>query len=225
MTSLIEEEVAEVFNYREVFLFFASPAKFEWIRRRVRNGSVVAIFSRSRQLSLSLSLSGPPTCASDAVLSPSIKKALCVDTSFTCHGLPRSQALLLLVLSSSSPMTSHAVALATAVAVSGTVILIALCRQKPFSVSAGAAVTADRNSIYAGNTGNTRKKQQQRKKRVQFAAEVAEFSCSEPAAAAEVENQEEERSRSRARGMPANRVALYNGILRDRVMQRMACCY
>ncbi|RWW31322.1 hypothetical protein BHE74_00016586 [Ensete ventricosum] len=157
-------------------------------------------------------------------------------------------------------MTSHAVALATAVAVSGTVILIALCRQKPFSVSAGAA---DRNStppwrhlrscisssgtpsafhvsfsvcsccfgfskpvdtvsIYAGNTGNTRKKQQQRKKRVQFAAEVAEFSCSEPAAAAaEVENQEEERSR--ARGMPANRVALYNGILRDRVMQRMAC--
>ncbi|KAJ8471056.1 hypothetical protein OPV22_025399 [Ensete ventricosum] len=129
-------------------------------------------------------------------------------------------------------MTSHAVALVTAVAVSGTVILIALCRQKPFSVSAGAA---DRNSTppwrhlrscisSSGNTGNTRKKQQQRKKRVQFAAEVAEFSCSEPAAAAaEVENQEEERSR--ARGMPANRVALYNGILRDRVMQRMACCY
>ncbi|CAL9105009.1 unnamed protein product, partial [Musa textilis] len=66
------------------------------------------------------------------------------------------------------------------------------------------------------------------RRRVQFAAEVAEFSCNEPAAA-EVENQEEEAAeeeRPRApRGMPANRVALYNGILRDRLMQRMACCY
>ncbi|URE20243.1 hypothetical protein MUK42_11217 [Musa troglodytarum] len=136
-------------------------------------------------------------------------------------------------------MASHGVALATAVAVSGTVILIALCRQKPFSVSAGAAA-ADRNSTppwrhlrscisSSGKTGNRRKKQQQQqKKRVQFAAEVAEFSCNEPAAA-EVENQEEEAAeeeRPRApRGMPANRVALYNGILRDRLMQRMACCY
>ncbi|XP_065047601.1 uncharacterized protein LOC135678578 [Musa acuminata AAA Group] len=137
-------------------------------------------------------------------------------------------------------MTSHGVALATAVAVSGTVILIALCRQKPFSVSAGAgAAAADRNSTppwhhlrscisFSGKTGNRTKKQQRQKKRVQFAAEVAEFSCSEPPAAEE-ENQEQEAAeeeRPRApRGMPANRVALYNGILQDRLMQRMACCY
>ncbi|WOL09227.1 hypothetical protein Cni_G17980 [Canna indica] len=134
--------------------------------------------------------------------------------------------------SSSSLMTSHGVALATAVAVSGTMILLALCRPKPpvlddpNSAAPSWCPQLPRSCISSSEERKKLKneKKKKKKKRVQFAAEVVEFavtSCNE--AAATVETHEEERRP--ARRMPANRAALYNGILRDRVMQRMTYSY
>lgn len=71
------------------------------------------------------------------------------------------------------------------------------------------------------------KKKNKKKKRVQFASEVVEFYFSSSNEAAEAEEAEEAEAEDRlpARRMPANREALYKGILRDREMHRVACCY
>lgn len=60
-------------------------------------------------------------------------------------------------------------------------------------------------------------------KRVQFAPEVVEFYVSSRNEAADKEEEVEDR-RPPPR-MPANRLALYKGLLRDREMQRIAYCY
>ncbi|XP_042425517.1 uncharacterized protein LOC122013153 [Zingiber officinale] len=144
-------------------------------------------------------------------------------------------ARLRLMSSSSSLMASHGVALATAVAVSGTMILLALCRTKPFSFPAASAAVHDDSappwcpqssciaSAEDAKKARTRtmlkKKKNKKKKRVQFASEVVEFYVSASNEAEEAEDP------LPARRMPANREALYKGILRDREMHRMACCY
>ncbi|XP_074556258.1 uncharacterized protein LOC141812085 [Curcuma longa] len=120
-------------------------------------------------------------------------------------------------------ISSHGLALATAVAVSGTVILIALYWRKSISMSTDAALPS--------SAGDRNKKQQRRKKRVRFAEEVAGFDAT---------SRREENSAGRGRRrraatavaeecrrmeMPGNREALYRGILRERMMHRMACYY
>ncbi|CAD5186547.1 uncharacterized protein LOC135651471 [Musa acuminata AAA Group] len=133
--------------------------------------------------------------------------------------------------SSSSLITSHGVALATAVAVSGAVIILAICRQKPFSAAVNRSSTppwCHPRSCVSSSEGRKRERangKQQRKKRVQFAAEVEELGGSSRNETAAEVPRPPRGERREARGMPANRVALYNGILRDRVMQRTACSY
>ncbi|XP_074559742.1 uncharacterized protein LOC141815689 [Curcuma longa] len=125
-------------------------------------------------------------------------------------------------------MDSHGVALATALAVSGTMIVLALCRAKTFSLPAASAVLRrdsappwcpQRSCI---SSADDRKKA--KNKRVQFASEVVEFYVSSRNEAS-AEEEEEVEDRQPAPRMPANRVALYKGLLRDREMQRIACCY
>ncbi|RWW31025.1 hypothetical protein GW17_00004371 [Ensete ventricosum] len=129
----------------------------------------------------------------------------------------------LLMSSSSSLITSHGLALATAVAVSGAVILLAVCRPKHFSAALDRSSTppwCHPRSCMSSSEGRKREKangKQQRRKRVQFAAEVEELGgSSRNETPAELARSPRGERRGEARGMPANRVALYNGILRDR---------
>ncbi|CAL9130051.1 unnamed protein product, partial [Musa textilis] len=147
-----------------------------------------------------------------------------------CHGLlaaTKEAAALGIsspLMSASSLMSAHGVALATAVAVSGTVILIALRRQKPVSLSA-ATVPAPppwrhlRSCMSSSEERKRARATRKKKKRVQFAAEVVEFDLGSSAE----DHSRAERRRGgegpEASRMPANRAALYDGILRDRGMQ------
>ncbi|KAG6494840.1 hypothetical protein ZIOFF_042602 [Zingiber officinale] len=111
-------------------------------------------------------------------------------------------------------------------------ILLALCRAKTFSLPAASAVLP-RNSAPPWcpprsciSSADDRKKNK-KNKRVQFASEVVEFyvSSRNDASAASEEVEEEVEDRRPPPRMPANRVALYKGLLRDRETQRVACCY
>ncbi|CAJ1975473.1 unnamed protein product [Sphenostylis stenocarpa] len=134
----------------------------------------------------------------------------------------------------SSTITSQVVVLATAMAVSGTVIYHALRLQRSFLATQfpvheisqpSTPVLRSCISTAAGNKGEKKKK-----KRVHFADDVVDLcgdgeefrrkqrvlrnsSCSRP----ESIFQKNCDGKSDVRGMSANRVALYNGILRDRV--------
>ncbi|KAJ4789271.1 CDK5 regulatory subunit-associated protein 1 [Rhynchospora pubera] len=119
-------------------------------------------------------------------------------------------------------MSSQGLAIAaTAMAVSGTVVLLTLCRQKPLLLSL-APLSLDptsqspslslrpciKNSMDAETRRREKNKRKKKKsgKRVQFSDRVEE-SC-----------------RVRAQ-MPANQMALYRGILRDRLHRVPACTY
>ncbi|XP_043701900.1 uncharacterized protein LOC122652270 [Telopea speciosissima] len=134
----------------------------------------------------------------------------------------------------SSIMSSQGMVLATAMAVSGTVILLAFCRQKPLSTN---QFSVDQNSnssrgILRSCISSDGKKRDKKKKKVHFAADVVD-----PIGNGENFRKEHNkksmmsnricRSQSyRVQEMSSNRMALYNGILRDRVQtQRMTCSY
>ncbi|XP_008792028.2 uncharacterized protein LOC103708744 [Phoenix dactylifera] len=133
----------------------------------------------------------------------------------------------------SSLMGSHGVALATAMAVSGTVILLALCRQWSFP-----ARQCNLRSCISSEERKRDRASSKKKKRVHFAAQVEELLGETSGSSDEEEEEEEEEDMAtlppasarseeevrRVRGMPANRVALYNGILQDR-LHRMTCSY
>ncbi|KAI8570739.1 hypothetical protein RHMOL_Rhmol01G0059800 [Rhododendron molle] len=141
----------------------------------------------------------------------------------------------------SSILNSQGVVLATAMAVSGTVILLALRLQKSFPAAQFQSSSPQLPRSCISSDG---KKREKKKKRVQFAEDVVdpvgnsdEFRRQHNTVAATTTNsdgldsnsssKEERRERKReVRGMPANRAALYNGILRDRLVHhRLAYSY
>ncbi|XP_065025566.1 uncharacterized protein LOC135650235 [Musa acuminata AAA Group] len=133
-------------------------------------------------------------------------------------------------MSASSLMSAHGVVLATAVAVSGTVILIALRRQKPFSLPSATDPAPPpwlhlRSCMSSSEERKRARANRKKKKRVQFAAEVVEFDLGSSAEDHSLGERRRGGEGLEASRMPANRAALYNGILRDRGMQRMSCCY
>ncbi|KAK2645933.1 hypothetical protein Ddye_021128 [Dipteronia dyeriana] len=126
-------------------------------------------------------------------------------------------------------LSSQGVVLATAMAVSGTVILLALRLQKSnsqtthqFSIDhhQSSQQLALRSCI---SSDHEKKREQKKKKRVHFAEDVVdprgngEDFRKQHAACRKTNYSSWKKS---AGEMPANRVALYNGILRDRVIHQ-----
>ncbi|KAK8501337.1 hypothetical protein V6N13_027035 [Hibiscus sabdariffa] len=134
----------------------------------------------------------------------------------------------------SSMLGSQGMVLATAMAVSGTVILLAFRLQKSLDQISQPSQQALRSCISS-------EKKKKKEKKVHFAEDVmdprsdgAEFRkklknrvrINNSAASALKSTPKFRKFRAgKDRGMPANRVALYNGILRDRVVQRLAYSY
>ncbi|TKY54852.1 hypothetical protein E2542_SST19265 [Spatholobus suberectus] len=128
-----------------------------------------------------------------------------------------------------SMISAQGVVVATAMAVSGTVILLALRLQKSFPPPQFPLHQISPPPILRScisPAGNKSKKKKKKQKRVHFAEDVVE---------SRRDGEEFRRSNARSklqksynngdaksRAIPANRVALYNGILRDRVAQRLA---
>ncbi|CAL5400399.1 unnamed protein product [Camellia sinensis] len=135
----------------------------------------------------------------------------------------------------SSILNSQGVVLATAMAVSGTVIILALRLQKSFP-----ATQFNFNSIHHHSpapplprsciSSEEKKREKKKKKRVQFAEDVVDpVGNSEEFRRQHINNRNSNGLSSNSsskhtdngkevRGMPENRKALYNGILRDRLV-------
>ncbi|KAJ0031677.1 uncharacterized protein LOC116110588 [Pistacia vera] len=142
----------------------------------------------------------------------------------------------------SSILSSQGVVLATAMAaVSGTVILLAFRLQKSspttqFSIDRIPHDSPQVQVLRSCISSEGKKREKKKKKRVHFAEDVVDprgngkefrkqhsvirkvsLSSSSSSSPSEFK---------RSGGMPANRVALYNGILRDRrCVQRLGCSY
>ncbi|KAL0345292.1 UNVERIFIED_CONTAM: hypothetical protein Sradi_4360500 [Sesamum radiatum] len=137
----------------------------------------------------------------------------------------------------SSILSSQAMVLATAMAaVSGTVILLAFRLQKSPSTPHFPLLChlSPPSCIISSGEG---KRKEKKKKRVHFAEDVVDpignsdeyrklHSCSSHANAnannPNLIKYSNTKKGGKAEEMPANRVALYNGILRDRVLHRVA---
>ncbi|KAI3928746.1 hypothetical protein MKW98_024347 [Papaver atlanticum] len=141
-------------------------------------------------------------------------------------------------MSGSILMSSHGVAFATAMAVSGTVIILAICRSPKLSLSVSEFPNKsdDPQNLRSCISSEEKKKREKKmKKRVHFAEDVID-----PVGNSKDFRREQKKSSSssfkkndqdcgrsqqgKARGIPPNRLALYNGILRDRE-HRMTCSY
>ncbi|KAK7330107.1 hypothetical protein VNO77_24293 [Canavalia gladiata] len=122
----------------------------------------------------------------------------------------------------SSMISAQGVVFATAMAVSGTVILLALRLQRSFPLHETPSSPPPILRSCISSDGKKSKK----KKRVHFAEDVVE-SCrdGEEFRRSFNSNSESKVQETKIQGMPANRVALYNGILKDRVAQRLAYSY
>ncbi|XP_042058726.1 uncharacterized protein LOC121803085 [Salvia splendens] len=125
----------------------------------------------------------------------------------------------------SSILSSQSVVLATAMAVSGTVILLAARRHQKPPPSSVNFPRPPSCIISSSDEGKKRKM----KKKVHFAEDVVdprgnseEYRKSQKANFNKYSNSTTLNKGRRIQEMPANRVALYNGILRDRVHQKVA---
>ncbi|XP_057484774.1 uncharacterized protein LOC130771212 [Actinidia eriantha] len=129
----------------------------------------------------------------------------------------------------SSILNSQGVVLATAMAVSGTVILLALRLQRSFPDAQFQPPPPLPRSCISSDG----KKREKKKKRVQFAEDVVDpvgnsddfrkqhSSCNKNIDHLPSNSSSKPRERrGGVRDMPANRVALYNGMLRDRLVHR-----
>ncbi|XP_031261764.1 uncharacterized protein LOC116119965 [Pistacia vera] len=122
-------------------------------------------------------------------------------------------------------MNSQAVVLATAMVVSSTVLFLAFGKQKASSTENqdDSPCQTLRSCLYSEE-----KKRQKKKKRVHFAENVKETSGNGKEYRKERSknfmNKVDRNCRNEIPGMPANRVALYNGILRDRVHRTQCSC-
>ncbi|GMY35855.1 cytochrome P450 family [Fagus crenata] len=142
----------------------------------------------------------------------------------------------------SSIMSPHGVVLATAMAVSGTVVLLVLRLQKslPSSQFPVDQIPQSSRPILRSCISSEEKKREKKKKKVHFAEDVVDPSgdgeeyrrqhgiitnSSSSSSSLTSPPPKFEKYRSQTRGMPANRVALYNGILRDRVVHRLTYSY
>ncbi|KAB2618627.1 hypothetical protein D8674_014496 [Pyrus ussuriensis x Pyrus communis] len=139
----------------------------------------------------------------------------------------------------SSVLGSQGVVLATAMAVSGTVILLALRLQKSLPNSHGYPVDQITHQsspqILRSCISSDGKKRRKKNKRVHFAEDVVdpigdnqEFRRQHqiiPTAFSKSPTSSSATSQKYRGSMPANRAALYNGILRDRGGHRLAYSY
>ncbi|KAK4430813.1 hypothetical protein Salat_0843000 [Sesamum alatum] len=137
----------------------------------------------------------------------------------------------------SSILSSQAMVLATAMAVSGTVILFAFRLQKSPSTPHFPLLSQPLppSCIISSDEG---KRKEKKKKRVHFAEDVVDpignsdeyrklrsnSSCPSQSHASNPNfiKYSNPKKGGKVEEMPANRVALYNGILRDRVLHRVA---
>ncbi|KAL4319463.1 hypothetical protein GQ457_18G003540 [Hibiscus cannabinus] len=120
-----------------------------------------------------------------------------------------------------SILSSQAMVFATAMAVSGTVILLAFRLQKSFPLDQIHNPPPQQVLRSCISSGGRKKNTKNNKKKVQFAEDVmdpGELRLGNDSSSSKVN-----KFGGRNGGeMPANRVALYNGILRDRGVQRLA---
>ncbi|BAF19933.1 uncharacterized protein [Oryza sativa Japonica Group] len=128
--------------------------------------------------------------------------------------------------SSSSAGGSHAgLALAaTAMALSGTLVLFSLCRanKPPHHDDAPARL---RPCLSSSEKRKREKARRGSKKRVRFAADVVDNDSNASSRPAAAEPSCRNAAATAATAMPANREALYRGMLRGRSMLRVACSY
>ncbi|GAB4842074.1 hypothetical protein Ancab_012034 [Ancistrocladus abbreviatus] len=130
----------------------------------------------------------------------------------------------------SSVLKSQTMILAAAMAVSGTVILLSLCRQKiSTSFTQNQNAHSSKQPPLRSCLSSDGKRKDKKKKRVQFAEDVKETSSETEAFKKQGRKAMKMRKSCREqikgiRGMPPNRIALYNGILRDR-LHRIECSY
>ncbi|KAJ9190037.1 hypothetical protein P3X46_001273 [Hevea brasiliensis] len=145
-------------------------------------------------------------------------------------------------MSSILGLTSQGVVFATAMVVSSTVLFLAFSKQKNFpelfkNHDSQSPIQNLRSCLRSSEEGKKRDKKKKKKKSVKFAENVKDTKGNGDEYRREKEkslfaNQEKEKSITRicrneipgTHGMPANRIALYNGILRDRV-HRIECSY
>ncbi|XBI39637.1 uncharacterized protein LOC125523566 [Triticum urartu] len=122
---------------------------------------------------------------------------------------------------------------ATAMALSGTLVLFSLCRAKQTDhhlVSSDAAATSPSPARLRPclSSSEKRKREKARRgsmKRVRFAADVVDHGPARPAPEVEEAVASGPGPSCRGAAMPANREALYRGMLRGRSMLRTACSY
>ncbi|TKY64560.1 hypothetical protein E2542_SST14458 [Spatholobus suberectus] len=162
-----------------------------------------------------------------------------VNTSPLLPVLLKEQRCCILLCSHNMASISQGLVFTTAMVFSTTLLYLAFSRQKtslPFQILGNSNSPHPnkqilRSCIYSDEKKRERKKN--KKKKVKFAENVM---VKEEARDTNEKNREKQGRQNRVssgactneiqenREMPANRIALYNGILRDRV-QRMACCH
>ncbi|XP_022751684.1 uncharacterized protein LOC111300312 isoform X2 [Durio zibethinus] len=134
-----------------------------------------------------------------------------------------------------SILSSQGVVFATAMAVSGTVILLAFRLQKSFPLD---KIPQPSQQVLRSCISSGKEREKKKKKKVHFAEDVMDPRGDGEEFRRQVKNPVRIGSNNSPAalnsspkfkkidgGMPANRVALYNGILRDRVVQRLAYSY